>query len=129
MAYCDDILLLASNESHMNRLLDFCYIFACLWKMEFNPNKSLAYSSNNSNNLFVMNGIRIPQVSGIIYLNLPIGDKAFVEEFFINKMAKVEKALYSLRSLGCRRDMLNPNTISFIYKQFGQSTFKYGLEN
>ena len=97
--------------------------------MEFNPNKSLAYSSNNSNNLFVMNGIRIPQVSGIIYLGLPIGDKAFVEEFFINKMAKVEKALYSLRSLGCRRDMLNPNTISFIYKQFGQSTFKYGLEN
>jgi hypothetical protein len=129
MAYCDDILLLASNEAHMNKLLNFCYRYSCLWKMEFNPNKSLAYSSNNSPNTFVMNGIKIPQVKGFIYLGLPIGDKDFIEQYFSNKMAKVEKSLYSLRSLGCRKDLLNPKTISFIYKQFYQSTFKYGLEN
>jgi hypothetical protein len=72
MAYCDDIVLLVSNEAYMNRLLNFCYRYSCLWKMEFNPNKSLAYSSNNSPNTFVMNGIKIPQVKGFIYLGLPI---------------------------------------------------------
>ena len=32
LAYCDGILLLSSNEAHMNALLRCCHIFFCKWK-------------------------------------------------------------------------------------------------
>ena len=40
LAYCDDILLLASNEGQMQRLVDCCAEYAVRWKLSFNPLKS-----------------------------------------------------------------------------------------
>ena len=45
LAYCDDILLLSMSENHMNRLLSCCNNYAHNWKLEFNGNKSVFYSS------------------------------------------------------------------------------------
>ena len=46
----------------------------------------------------------------------------------IISLTNSEKALYSLRVLGCKTNALSPFTIAFLYKQFCQSIFKYGLE-
>jgi hypothetical protein len=44
-------------------------------------------------------------------------------------MSKVERAFYSLYGIGCKPHALNPETIAFLYKQFCQSIFRYGLDN
>ncbi len=44
-------------------------------------------------------------------------------------MSKVERAFYSLYGIGCKPHALNPKTIAFLYKQFCQSIFRYGLDN
>ena len=44
LAYCDDILLLAPNERHMQRLIDACAQYAEAWKLSFNSLKSSCYS-------------------------------------------------------------------------------------
>ena len=129
LAYCDDLLIQASNETHMNRLLVCCHEYASEWKLEFNATKSVSYSLTRtilSN--FELGNVPIPTSNGFVYLGLPIGDDKFSENFFMEKMKKCEKSLFSLRFLGCRRNALDPNTIAFIFKQFCQSTLNFGLE-
>ena len=46
LTYCDDILLLSSNEAYMNSLLKCCHLFSCKWKLKFNASKLISYSSN-----------------------------------------------------------------------------------
>ena len=76
-----------------------------------------------------MNNIPIPSTSeGLLYLGLPIGIDDYISEYFNAKMKKVEKAIYSLRGLGCKPNCLSPKTIAFIYKQYCQSIFKFGIE-
>jgi hypothetical protein len=130
VAYCDDILLISPTVCHMNRLVDACYHFSVNWKMEFNPTKSLLTCFGNKTNNFnvSMNGQKIPYGKNFIYLGLPIGDKNFINEYIEKKFKKLEKSFYSLYSLGCRPFGLNPMTIAFIYKQYCQSIFRYGLE-
>ena len=76
-----------------------------------------------------MLGIRIREVSDFIYLGLPIGDTLAKNSFLEKKMSKVERAFYSLYGIGCKPHALNPKTIAFLYKQFCQSIFRYGLDN
>ena len=83
LAYCDDILLLSSNESHMQRLLNNCFAYSRTWKMEFNASKSIAYSLRETRaGYFYLNNMPIPPSIGFIYLGLPIGDQHFIEQFF-----------------------------------------------
>jgi len=43
-------------------------------------------------------------------------------------MSKCEKALYSLKNIGCNPNRLHPHAIGFIYKQYCQSIMKFGFE-
>ncbi len=76
-----------------------------------------------------MRGVDIASLRGIMYLGFLIGDKAYIEDFFSNKLSRAKKALYSFKSLGCYKDGLNSRFIAFAYKQFCQSTFRFGMEN
>ncbi len=128
IAYCDDILLLASNEGQMQRLINCCADYAKLWKLSFNPLKSSCYSIKSADYEFILNGGSIPKSEGFIYLGLPVGTEAFVEAFYNEKMSKCEKALYSLKNIGCNPNRLHPLAIGFIYKQYCQSIMKFGFE-
>ena len=107
IAYCDDLILLSPITSQMNQLLKMCSDYAEMWKIEFNPRKSVSLSIGKCEK-FRLNGTSICEVSGFIYLGLPIGSDKYVEEFFWTKMSKVERAFYSLRGLGCKVSKLNP---------------------
>ncbi len=101
---------MASNTGHMNR--------------------SSAFSTMNSfTSVFKMDDVVIHNTDGFIYLGLPIGNTEFTENFFCCKMSKVETTMYSLRSLGCKSNNMNPKTIFFIYKRYCQSIITFGLEN
>lgn len=122
---------MSPTDYHMNQLLDVCNAYAQKWKIEFNPNKSNCMSFDDSplSNINIrMNGQAIPIVKNMIYLGLPIGNQTFKKEFFEKKFAKCERALYSLYNFGCRPYGLNPKTIGFIFKQYCQSIYNYGLE-
>lgn len=130
IGYCDDLALLSPLASHMQLLLDNAARYAAKWKMEFNSQKSSAYSVNrNFSHDFYLGGLSVPKCESLIYLGLPIGSDSFVGEFFDAKMRRTEKSLYSLYGLGCNKSGLNPRRTAFIYKQYCQSIVKYGLEN
>ena len=75
-----------------------------------------------------MDNTLLNKEDGFIYLGLPIGNNEYKEDFIENKFKKTERSFYSLYKLGCKPYALCPRTIAFIYKQFSQSIFKYGLE-
>ncbi len=39
-----------------------------------------------------------------------------------------DRSFYSLNGLGCKPRQLSPHSIAFVYKQYCQSIFRYGLE-
>lgn len=131
LAYCDDLVLISPLKSHMETLLDICSDYADKWKMEFNPKKSVAYRvyDDGCQSLFKIADGQIKFTSSFIYLGLPIGNKECIEEFIINKFRKVERSWYMLRKSGCYGEYMNPTLVSFLYKQYCQSIFNYGLEN
>ncbi len=131
IAYCDDIILLSPSRGHLQKLVDTCENFAENWKMKFNSEKSLYYTNNvtiDRNNYLSMDNKYLNRVEGFIHLGLPIGHKSYTNHFVEEKFKKTESSFSSLYSLVCRPYALNPMTIAFIYKQFCQSIFKYGME-
>lgn len=108
----------------MRELINYCHGY----KLQFNVNKSISHSLKETLlSQFHMNGTYIPKSDGFIYLGLPIGNQAYIEYFFNGKMVKCEK--YSLGTLGCHPNALNPTSIGFIFKQYCQSILKFGMEN
>jgi hypothetical protein len=130
IGYCDDLILLSPNAKHMEILLGICVKFAEKWKLEFNAKKSVYMSvgKNFENFSFEIKGKKLPVVEEFTYLGLPIKKKNEYTEFFDAKFRKVEKSFYSLYGLGCRPKYLHPKSTAFVYKQYCQSTFTYGLE-
>ena len=83
IAYCDDLMLLSSNEMQMNKLLECCHNFAEKWKMEFNiiiSGKSVSFSTLGPPIInFKLGDNLIPRTEAFIYLGLPIGNDSFIE--------------------------------------------------
>lgn len=131
IAYCDDIMLLSPSVTHLKKLIKISENYAAKWKITFNSNKSIYYCNDpciKSNNIIKMDNTLLNKEDGFIYLGLPIGNNEYKEDFIENKFKKTERSFYSLYKLGCKPYALCPRTIAFIYKQFCQSIFKYGLE-
>ena len=63
-----------------------------------------------------------------MHLGLQIGSREYKNNYLKEKFKKVARSFYSLYSLGCKPNGLNPFTISEIYKTFCQSILLYGLE-
>jgi hypothetical protein len=98
--------------------------------MEFNASKSIYTNFGTSavEKDIVMGEKPIPFSENFLYLGMPIGNRGFKENFIEDGFRRVEKCFYSLYGLGCKAGLLNPYTIGYIYKQYCQSVFKYGLE-
>jgi hypothetical protein len=75
-----------------------------------------------------INGVALPLVEQITYLGLILSKESSNIGFFDEKFKKVERSFYSLYGLGCKPRHLSPFSIGFIYKQYCQSIFRYGLE-
>lgn len=45
VSYCDDILLLCTTTTDLEKLQDKYQSYAMLWKMEFNPKKNSVYGN------------------------------------------------------------------------------------
>jgi hypothetical protein len=133
IAYCDDIILLASQTVDMQRLISICEEYAKQWKIEFNPKKSVSVTFNSKGEteeqIFKMSDESIPSVNGFIYLGLPIGNNGFVDEYIEEQFKKVQRSIFSLYSMGFKPKMVSPQTMGFVYKQYCQPTFRYCLEN
>jgi hypothetical protein len=133
IAYCDDIILLASQSADMQRLIKICEEYAQQWKIEFNPKKSVNVTFNSKGDTeeqtFKMSNVNIPNVNGFIYLGLPIGNSKFVDEYIENKFKKVQKSMFTLYSMGLKPKLVSPQTMAFVYKQYCQPTLRYFLEN
>ena len=134
IAYCDDIILMAGNITHMKQLIEICVNYARKWKIEFNPKKSCClnlggFDKKSADFQFKLDGIEIPNVSSFQYLGLPIGSEEATNEFLDEKFTKVENAFYSLNGIGCKPNTMHPYVVAFFYKQYCQSIFRYSLEN
>ena len=130
-SYCDDVILLASVPKHMQIMIDHCASYAKKWKITFNAKKSTVIKFGKNLNYscdFQLYGEKIPETSELIYLGLPIGTSSIINEFMCTKMNKVEKAFYSLHTIGCKPLRLRPKTIALFYKSMCQSILQYGID-
>ena len=132
IAYCDDLILLSPIPLHLQKLLNECQEYSKVWKIKFNPKKSLVYCESGgdpiSKELFKLCGSTLERRSSFVYLGLPIGDSLATDNYWEDKYRSVEKAFFSLRSIGLHKLYMNPLCLGFMYKQFCQSIFVYGLE-
>ncbi len=131
IAYCDDLILLSPLKSHLRELLEICEKYAYDWKIRFNPSKSTLYCTNSvmlSEVDFSLSGGLLRKVENFEYLGLPIGSRKYVDEFYDTKFRSVEKSFFSIRRIGLHKGFLDPGCLSFVYRQFCQSIFLYGLE-
>jgi hypothetical protein len=130
LGYCDDLILMSPITKHMEILLNMCVKYASKWKINFNSKKSvyLQVGPDFEEKSFEINGNTLKKVDNFIYLGLPIDKSPNKTKYFDEKFKKVERSFYSLYGLGCKPKHLSPRSIGFVYKQFCQSIFRYGLE-
>ena len=131
IVYADDIILISSIDSHLQKLLDLCSNFSKLWRLNFNSNKSNIVEFGKQffkNSIFFLDEKIIPKTNNIIYLGVLIDNKFDFNGNTIVKFSNVQKSVYSLSFLGLKPNTISPHLQSFIYKTYCLSQFTYGLE-
>ena len=131
IVYADDIILLSSIDSHLQKLLNICNNYSKIWRLNFNSNKSNIVEFGKQffkNSKFYLNDKIIPKTDKITYLGVIIDNKLDFNANTIEKFSNVQKAIYSLSFLGLRPNSISPHLQSFIYKTYCLSQFTYGLE-
>jgi hypothetical protein len=135
IAYCDDLALLGPSVSGMCHLINICMDLGEKWKIKFNPKKSTCMTFRSQDDksrilpVFVMNGTRLTNVSQIDYLGFRHGlSKESIGEHWESKMDKVERAMFSLNSIGCHSNGIGPLKAATLYRIYCQPIFSYGLE-
>ena len=106
-------------------------MYARKWKLEFNTEKCNWLVFGNeiyTDAKFFLSDKELTRVDQTTHLGLPIGSRTFVNNYTKEKFRKVEISFYSLYSLGCRPNGLNPLTMASLYKTFSQSIMLYGFE-
>lgn len=112
-------------------MIDRCANYARTWKITFNTKKSSVSKFGNNYHEdweFQLNGEIIPKSNNMVYLGLSIGTCSNINDFMSEKMRKVERAFYSLYTIGCKPYRLRPKTIALFYKTMCQSILLYGLD-
>ncbi len=82
-----------------------CEQYARAWKITFNPKNSSISKLGNTYHEdwdFELNGEKVPKTNSVIHLGLPIGTSSNINDFMNEKMRKVERAFYSLYTIGCK---------------------------
>ena len=75
MVYADDIILLSSVDSHLQKLVDTCDVFSEFCRIDFNATKSNTAEFGPQffkNSDFLLHNTRIPIVDSIIYLGVKL---------------------------------------------------------
>ena len=114
----DDIILLSSVDSHLQKLVDTCDVFSEFCRIEFNATKSNTAEFGPQffkNSDFLLNNTIIPIVESIICLGVKIDNK-----LNFNRIA--------VFFLGLKPNSISPHLQSFMYKTHCLSQFTYSLE-
>jgi hypothetical protein len=85
IVYADDIVLLSTGFSHLQRLLDICDEFSKNWRIRFNAKKSNIMEIGPhffKNSTFNINNNLIPKVDEIIYLGVKINNTRVKNSLF-----------------------------------------------
>lgn len=131
IVYADDIILMSSVDTHLQKLLNICDSYSELWRLKFNASKSNIMEFGTQffeDSSFYLNNILIPKVDSIIYLGVKIDNKMNFSGTSTEKFGNVQKAVYSLSFLGLKPNSISPQLQSFVYKTYCLSQFTYGLE-
>ena len=134
LAYCDDIVLVSANREHLNRLLKYCEKYSLRWKMRFNGAKSTHTAFTHRSDLeksrprAELYGNELTYTSNFVYLGLPVGDSAYIEQFLDSKIDKCCRAFHSLNRFGCKANGLAPKVIASIFKTYCQPIVTYCVE-
>ena len=131
IVYADDILLLSSCDSQLQKLLYICERYSELWRIKFNAAKSCIVEFGpqvfkNSNHFIKKN--RIPIVDKFTYLGVVIDKNLDFNTNSISKFGNVQKAIFAISYLGLYQNSISPHLQAFIYKTYCLSQFTYGLE-
>ena len=134
LAYCDDIVLVSANREHLNRLLKYCEKYSLRWRMRFNAAKSTHTAFTHRRDLersrprAELYGNELTYTNNFIYLGLPVGDSAYIEQFLDDKFNKCCRAFHSLNRFGCKANGLAPKVIASIFKTYCQPIITYCVE-
>ena len=131
IVYADDILLISSVDSHLQKLLDICSNYSQVWRIKFNSSKSNIIEFGNQifkNSKFYINNNPISKVDKIEYLGVAIDSKLDFDLSATENFIKVQKSVFSLSFLGLQPSRISPFLQSFIYKTYCLSKFTYALE-
>ena len=132
LGYCDDLILMASSVRHMQLLLNMCEEYSLMWKMKFNPKKSIVINcglkiyDDDDIDLFISNN-KIPVVDESKYLGLIINKSNDGNESSLLKFKTVEKCFFGLSGFGIKPPGLNPFVKAFLYNNYCLPKCTYGM--
>ena len=78
-------------------------------------------------NIFTLNNYKLEKVKNLIHLGLPLGNAAYIKEYWVQKITKTIKS-YALKNIGCKRISMSPRIMAQIYRIYCQPIMSYSLE-
>ncbi len=122
LAYCDDIMLISPVEAHMQKLIQFCEVYANRWKLSFNTTKLFDGAG------WIQLHVEWWMYTQVTWFCLP--GPAYWWCWFCGRVLpwEDEELREDHEEHRLQPYILHPLVVGFIYKQYCQSILKFGFE-
>jgi len=129
--YADDLLLLSTTSSGLQKLLDSAARIIGNNGLNFNPQKTQCtiFGRNPfiTQPVWTLDEIALSNTNELTYLGTVLGNdggKSHAE----HRIRQATRAFYGLQAVGMCKNGIQPNTAAFLYKSIIQPTLLFGME-
>ncbi|MCP3891899.1 MAG: hypothetical protein GY702_23985, partial [Desulfobulbaceae bacterium] len=131
-AFADDIVVMSTNISSLQTLMDLVYCFSCKWRLNFNANKCalVVYGRDNTplKDLTLGRSI-IKRKPAHTYLGTLLSAQTNeMKNYVTSRIQATKGSAYNIKAIGSRIAPVTPISASHVYKTVCLPKLLYGME-
>lgn len=130
--FADDVAVVTSRKSDMNRQLQTAYLYSCKWRFVFNPTKTvmLTCGADRTENVRIkLNDNEITEVKHSNHLGVPLCTTEQSENEVVTERTRAcRKTFYAVQAAASRRGRVDVGTLSKLYWTLCIPKMLYGTE-
>ena len=133
LAYCDDLNLISTTATGLQKLINICYQYAQMWRMRFNPLKTSIVCVGKQPHIkppvWTLGNSQVGLSEEALVLGVTFNSTLSSNKHVKNRMRKCQQSMFAMTTMGLSYPGLNSDVKAFLWNSIGCPILLYGMES
>ena len=133
LAYADDLNLVSTTATGLQKLIDKCYQYAQRWRMKFNPIKTnivcIGKQPHTTPPVWTLGNTQVGLSDDVVILGVTFSSTLSSNKHVKSRMRKCQQSIFKMTSMGLSYPGLNSDVKAFLWNSICCPILVYGMES